>query len=109
MMLGVPETNGTHGLPSLTMVGPALRSTGRLLGQFPSECDHTFGPNLDARPGSGGGKLLSLGGEQSHQIAPKDSNVNRVEDSLLLWKPIVSSKLLYNVNTALFLNKCDLL
>ena len=98
MTLGVPETNGTHGLPSLIMVGPPLRSTGCILGQFPSE-RHIFGPNLDVQPGSGGGNLLSLGGEQSHQIAPKDPNVNRLEDSLLLWKSIVSNRLLCNVNT----------
>jgi len=35
--------------------------------------------------------------------------VNRLEDSLLLWKSIVSNKLLCNVNIILFLNKCDLL
>jgi guanine nucleotide-binding protein alpha-1 subunit len=35
--------------------------------------------------------------------------VNRVEDSLLLWKSIVSNKLLAQVNIILFLNKCDLL
>ena len=32
-----------------------------------------------------------------------------MEDSLLLWKSIVSNKLLCNVNIILFLNKCDLL
>jgi hypothetical protein len=35
--------------------------------------------------------------------------VNRLEDSLLLWKAVVSNKLLANVNIVLFLNKCDLL
>ena len=108
MMLGALETNGKHGLPSLMMVGPLLRSAECVLSQFPSECDHIFGPNLDVRPGSGGGKLLLLR-EESHQIAPKDPHVNRLEDSLLLWKSIVSNKLLCNVNIVLFLNKCDLL
>ena len=42
-------------------------------------------------------------------IGPKDSRVNRLEDSLLLWKSIVSNKLLSGVNIVLFLNKCDLL
>jgi len=32
-----------------------------------------------------------------------------VEDSLLLWKSICSSKLLRKVELILFLNKCDLL
>ena len=35
--------------------------------------------------------------------------MNRLEDSLLLWKSVVSNKLLSNVNIVLFLNKCDLL
>jgi hypothetical protein len=35
--------------------------------------------------------------------------VNRVEDSLLLWRSIVANKLLARVNIILFLNKCDLL
>ena len=42
-------------------------------------------------------------------IVPKDPHVNRLEDSLLLWKSIVSNKLLSNVNIVLFLNKVDLL
>ena len=44
-----------------------------------------------------------------HSMGPKDPHVNRLEDSLLLWKSIVSNKLLCNVNIILFLNKCDLL
>lgn len=35
--------------------------------------------------------------------------MNRVEDSLLLWRSIVANKLLSRVNIILFLNKCDLL
>lgn len=42
-------------------------------------------------------------------IGSKDPHVNRLEDSLLLWKTIVSNKLLCNVSIILFLNKCDLL
>ena len=42
-------------------------------------------------------------------IGPKDPHVNRLQDSLLLWKSIVSNKLLSDVNIILFLNKCDLL
>ena len=42
-------------------------------------------------------------------INPKDPHVNRLEDSILLWKSIVSNKLLSDVNIILFLNKCDLL
>ncbi|CAG7848096.1 SubName: Full=Related to guanine nucleotide-binding protein alpha-4 subunit {ECO:0000313/EMBL:CCA75894.1} [Serendipita indica DSM 11827] len=43
------------------------------------------------------------------QVLTEDPSVNRMEDSLLLWKSIVSNKLLKNVNLVLFLNKCDLL
>ncbi|KAJ3784066.1 guanine nucleotide binding protein, alpha subunit [Lentinula aff. detonsa] len=43
------------------------------------------------------------------QVLIEDPRVNRVEDSLLLWKGVVSNKLLENVNIVLFLNKCDLL
>ncbi|KAG2022612.1 guanine nucleotide-binding protein alpha-4 subunit, variant 2 [Coprinopsis cinerea AmutBmut pab1-1] len=43
------------------------------------------------------------------QVLTEDSRVNRLEDSLLLWKSVVSNKLLANVNIILFLNKCDLL
>jgi guanine nucleotide-binding protein subunit alpha len=39
----------------------------------------------------------------------QDTRVNRLEDSLLLWKSLVSNKLLASVNIVLFLNKCDLL
>ncbi|KAG6889329.1 hypothetical protein C0995_001736 [Termitomyces sp. Mi166 len=38
-----------------------------------------------------------------------DPHVNRLEDSLLLWKAVVSNKLLANVSLVLFLNKIDLL
>ncbi|KIY52683.1 G-alpha-domain-containing protein [Fistulina hepatica ATCC 64428] len=43
------------------------------------------------------------------QVLSEDQRVNRLEDSLLLWKAVVSNKLLANVNLVLFLNKCDLL
>lgn len=43
------------------------------------------------------------------QVLAEDPRVNRLEDSLLLWKSVVSNKLLANVNIVLFLNKCDLL
>lgn len=35
--------------------------------------------------------------------------MNRLEDSVLLWKAVCSNKLLANVDLVLFLNKCDLL
>lgn len=35
--------------------------------------------------------------------------VNRMEDSLVVWRTVISNKLLENVNIVLFLNKCDLL
>ncbi|KIM27401.1 hypothetical protein M408DRAFT_169642 [Serendipita vermifera MAFF 305830] len=43
------------------------------------------------------------------QVLTEDTLVNRMEDSMLLWRNIVSNKLLRNVNLVLFLNKCDLL
>lgn len=43
------------------------------------------------------------------QVLAEDSSVNRLEDSMLLWKSVVSNRLLENVNIILFLNKCDLL
>ncbi|CCA73216.1 probable G protein alpha chain [Serendipita indica DSM 11827] len=43
------------------------------------------------------------------QSLAEDKRVNRVEDSLLLWKSICSSKLLAKVELILFLNKCDIL
>ena len=39
----------------------------------------------------------------------KDARINRLDDSLQLWRSVVSNKLLANVNFVLFLNKCDLL
>jgi len=43
------------------------------------------------------------------QVLTEDPRVNRLEDSLLLWKSVISNKLLANVSIILFLNKCDLL
>lgn len=43
------------------------------------------------------------------QTLAEDPRVNRLEDSMLLWRSVVSNKLLANVNIILFLNKCDLL
>ncbi|KAJ7483231.1 guanine nucleotide binding protein, alpha subunit [Mycena latifolia] len=43
------------------------------------------------------------------QVLAEDPRVNRLEDSMLLWQAVVSSKLLAKVNIVLFLNKCDLL
>ncbi|THH13683.1 hypothetical protein EW146_g6570 [Bondarzewia mesenterica] len=43
------------------------------------------------------------------QVLAEDPRVNRLEDSLLLWRSVVSNKLLSHVNIILFLNKCDLL
>ncbi|KAJ6506745.1 guanine nucleotide-binding protein alpha-4 subunit [Mycena sanguinolenta] len=43
------------------------------------------------------------------QVLSEDAKVNRLEDSVLLWKIIVSSPLLKNTNLILFLNKCDIL
>ncbi|KAF8153162.1 heterotrimeric G protein alpha subunit [Crassisporium funariophilum] len=43
------------------------------------------------------------------QRLEEDSKVNRLEDSLILWTSICSSKLLAKTQLILFLNKCDLL
>ncbi|KAI1785370.1 G-alpha-domain-containing protein [Ganoderma leucocontextum] len=39
----------------------------------------------------------------------EDKRVNRLQDSLLLWKAVCSTKILAKVQLILFLNKCDLL
>lgn len=39
----------------------------------------------------------------------EDYRINRLEDSLLLWKSICSTRLLTKTQIILFLNKCDLL
>lgn len=43
------------------------------------------------------------------QVLSEDRTVNRLEDSVLLWKAVCSNKLLANVELVLFLNKCDIL
>lgn len=43
------------------------------------------------------------------QRLEEDPRVNRLEDSLILWTSICSSKLLARTQLILFLNKCDLL
>ncbi|KAH7922781.1 guanine nucleotide-binding protein alpha-4 subunit [Leucogyrophana mollusca] len=43
------------------------------------------------------------------QVLAEDPTVNRLDDSMQLWKNLVSNKLLANVSIVLFLNKIDLL
>ncbi|KAF8893912.1 guanine nucleotide binding protein, alpha subunit [Infundibulicybe gibba] len=43
------------------------------------------------------------------QVLAEDPSVNRLEDSILLWKSIVSSQLLRGTDLVLFLNKIDIL
>ncbi|TDL24443.1 G-alpha-domain-containing protein [Rickenella mellea] len=43
------------------------------------------------------------------QVLSEDRSVNRLEDSVLLWKMICSNKMLAKVDLVLFLNKCDIL
>nr|GAT48866.1 guanine nucleotide-binding protein alpha-4 subunit [Mycena chlorophos] len=43
------------------------------------------------------------------QVLAEDRTMNRLEDSVLLWKAVCSNKLLANVDLVLFLNKCDIL
>ncbi|KAJ2916329.1 hypothetical protein MD484_g4102, partial [Candolleomyces efflorescens] len=43
------------------------------------------------------------------EVLVEDTSVNRLEDSVLLWKSTISNKLLERSQTVLFLNKIDLL
>ncbi|KAG8216486.1 guanine nucleotide binding protein, alpha subunit [Butyriboletus roseoflavus] len=43
------------------------------------------------------------------QVLQEDLSVNRLADSFLLWKSIVSNPLLKKTDLVLFLNKCDIL
>lgn len=43
------------------------------------------------------------------QVLVEDRSINRLEDSVLLWKAVCSNLLLANVDLVLFLNKCDIL
>ncbi|KAI0777192.1 guanine nucleotide binding protein, alpha subunit [Trametes elegans] len=43
------------------------------------------------------------------QTLVEDRSINRLEDSVLLWKEVCSNKLLAKVDLVLFLNKCDIL
>ncbi|KIO22322.1 hypothetical protein M407DRAFT_79324 [Tulasnella calospora MUT 4182] len=43
------------------------------------------------------------------QVLVEDKKVNRIEDSLLLFRSICENKLLGKVNMVLFLNKVDIL
>ncbi|KAH9932204.1 G-protein alpha subunit-domain-containing protein [Fomitopsis serialis] len=43
------------------------------------------------------------------QTLAEDRSVNRLEDSVLLWKAVCGNKLLARVDLVLFLNKCDIL
>ncbi|KAJ7098222.1 guanine nucleotide binding protein, alpha subunit [Mycena epipterygia] len=43
------------------------------------------------------------------QVLAEDRTVNRLEDSVLLWKALCANKLLAGVDLVLFLNKCDIL
>ncbi|KAF8589302.1 G-alpha-domain-containing protein [Ramaria rubella] len=43
------------------------------------------------------------------QVLAEDPRINRLEDTLFLWRSLVSNKLLAKVSIVLFLNKCDLL
>lgn len=42
------------------------------------------------------------------QVLAEDPSVNRLEDSILLWKSVVSNPLLKGTNIVLFLNKIDI-
>jgi len=97
-------------------------------------CEYKF--HLEASAGSESGtewRIIDVGGSRSQRptwaqffdtvnailfLAPisafdqalaEDRSVNRLEDSVLLWKSVCTNKLLAGVELVLFLNKCDLL
>jgi len=43
------------------------------------------------------------------EVLLEDPSVNKLEDSIMLWKQIIAHPLLQNTQIVLFLNKCDLL
>ncbi|RDB24779.1 Guanine nucleotide-binding protein alpha-4 subunit [Hypsizygus marmoreus] len=43
------------------------------------------------------------------QVLTEDPSINRLEDSIFLWKAVVSNRLLKNTELMLFLNKIDIL
>ncbi|CAE6435387.1 unnamed protein product [Rhizoctonia solani] len=43
------------------------------------------------------------------QVLAEDPTVNRIEDSLAMWRDLCSNKILAGASIVLFLNKCDLL
>ncbi|KAF8881690.1 heterotrimeric GTP-binding alpha subunit [Gymnopilus junonius] len=53
--------------------------------------------------------ILFLAPLAFNQVLDEDRRVNRLEDSLYLWKDICSNKLLANANLILFFNKRDVL
>ncbi|KIY49656.1 G-alpha-domain-containing protein [Fistulina hepatica ATCC 64428] len=53
--------------------------------------------------------ILFLAPLSFNQMLPEDRRVNRVEDSLTLWKQICQNKLLANASIILFFNKRDVL
>ncbi|KAJ3569837.1 hypothetical protein NP233_g4785 [Leucocoprinus birnbaumii] len=61
---------------------------------------------LDAAVGFSASSYQDIFG---HQVLEEDTSVNRLEDSILLWKSIVSNQLLKNTETVLFLNKIDIM
>jgi hypothetical protein len=77
--------------------------------------DHHIPPatftTLSSVPGLPGGPLYySLHPLMRRTLtSSQDPQVNRLEDSLMLWKSLVANKLLAEVGIVFFLNKCDLL
>lgn len=72
-----------------------------------SERHHILGSDIGVRPGVGGGKRMVprvILWFFSLFVLLQDPRVNRLEDSILLWKGVTSNKLLANVNIVLFLN-----
>ncbi|KDN42101.1 hypothetical protein RSAG8_06959, partial [Rhizoctonia solani AG-8 WAC10335] len=43
------------------------------------------------------------------QVLAEDTTVNRLEDSLIMWRDLCKNKILAGASIVLFLNKCDLL
>ncbi|KAH9973363.1 guanine nucleotide binding protein, alpha subunit [Lactifluus volemus] len=70
--------------------------------------EHRFAISMGTMRGSTNWVIYDVGGARNQRQA-MDSHVNRLEDSLLLWRALVSNKLLEKVPIVIFLNKCDLL
>lgn len=107
--LEAPEINGTPGRLTSKMVITELFCENHSLISLCSKCDHFPGTYICFRSSISRGQQVIARLYVTHWWIVQDPEVNRLEDSLLLWKSVVSNKLLAHVSIILFLNKVDLL